>query len=655
MKTPTDIVSEPLNPSSGSSPAFVPPRLRWYGWPLLLAVGPLLLLLFRLVPALDQPMLHSPFTHLLIVGGASLLGMALALFVLRVARQVQDGRVYLVGMGFLSIASIFFIHAISTPDVLMTGRGLATGWSAVLSLVLGAVFFALSGLDLSSGLNRLFMRYARAGVLLFLIFWLVYSAVFLVLIPMVTARQSPDATPGNAAGSLHATHAVATAPPVDAGQTQSRRYDDDVQGEVNAPVSSADRASAQVASVSWTNELRDGLAIVGLACYAFAVVRHARLYRRSPSTAGLAIVCGIGLFGEALLTQQLSQVYMTSFWLYHAEEFIGFGVISYAGLLARRRGQTNLGLLDSMFLAPTRSRIQAAYAQAMDLLVDMLSRGEEPSRPQLQDVQRRFGLSETQVSVVERAALAVAHERRQRQELERLNAALRQLEQDKEQLIQMVVHDLKNPLTALIGFLEILRMDHLTGEQLLLLDGALRSGKNLSSLIGDLLDVSRAEEGQLELDRAAFAPRELLTDCAAEMSAWLAQDGKTIRIEAPADLPTLHADLRLIRRVVLNLLSNAIKHTPPGTYIALRACVSPEASTRLAIEVADTGPGIPPEHLEQIFQKFGRVNSESNGRQESTGLGLTFCRLAVEAHGGTIGVCSTVGQGATFRITLPLA
>jgi two-component system, OmpR family, sensor kinase len=624
METPVDTASEPLNRSARLSQAFAPTRLRWFGWLLLLAIGPLLLLLLRLVPALDQHMLHNPSVHVLIAGGASMLGILLALFVLHVARHVSDGRVYLVGMGFLSIASIFFIHAISTPDVLMTGRGLATSWSARISLASGAVFFALSGLKLSDQRNRFLMRYARTGLLLFLMFWLAYGLIFLLLIPMATAAQTSD-------------------------QAQ------------------------QSTAVNWSDILRSALAVVGLICYAFAIVQHYHLYRRSPWPGGLAIVCGIALFGEALLTQQFSQTYAASFWLYHSQEFIGFGVISYAGMLAYRRGETQAGLLEGLFLVSTRTRIQAAYAQAMDSLVDMLSRGEEPSRPQLQDVQRRFGLSEMQVSVVERAALAVAHERRQRQELEQLNAALRQLEQDKEQLVQMVVHDLKNPLTALIGFLEILRMDHLTSEQTLLLEGALRSGKNLSGLIGDLLDISRAEEGRLELDRAGFAPRELLTDCAAEMSAWLAQDGKTIHIEAPADLPALNADLRLIRRVVLNLLSNAVKHTPPGTHVTMRASakcstLSSEMALSMAetqnselqtqnfmvLEVADTGPGIPPEYLDQIFKKFSRVNGERNGRQESTGLGLTFCRLAVEAHGGAIDVSSVVGQGATFRITLPL-
>ena len=605
--------------------------MRWYGWPLVLIVGPLLLLLLRLFPELDQHILHNPTTHVLIVSTASLLGTMLALFVLYVARRVFDGRVYLIGMGFLSIASIFFIHAISTPDVLMIGRGLATSWSSRISLASGGVFFALSALRLSEAHNRFLMRYARVGALLFLIFWLAYSLTFLVIIP-AAAAQIPS------------------------------------QDQADTPI-------------DWTTIIRTALALVGLACYAFAIVQHYRLYRRSPWPSGLAVVCGITLFGEALLTQQFSQTYAVSFWLYHAQEFIGFGVISYAGLLAYRRGGAQAGLLEGLFLASTRTRIQTAYAHAMDLLVDMLSRGEEPSRPQLQDVQWRFGLSETQVSVVERAALAVAHERRQRQELERLNAALRQLEQDKEQLMQMVVHDLKNPLTALIGFLEILHMDHLTTEQTLLLEGALRSGKNLSGLISDLLDVSRAKEGQLELDRAAFAPRELLTDCAAEMSAWLAQDGKTIHIEALADLPMLCADVRLIRRVILNLLSNAIKHTPPGTHITMRACAElsalrseftqssgenqlsedcpeprqgPPAQRFVVFEIADTGPGIPPQYLNEIFEKFGRVNGECDSRQESTGLGLTFCRLAVEAHGGTISVSSVVGHGATFRIALPL-
>src|SRR5687768_1466178 len=112
METPIDTAFEPSKPLTSLAQPFALSRLRWYGWPLLLVAGPLILLLLRLAPALDQHLLHDPLVHVLITGSASFMGMVLALFLLHVARHVYDGRVYLIGMGFLSIASIFFIHAI---------------------------------------------------------------------------------------------------------------------------------------------------------------------------------------------------------------------------------------------------------------------------------------------------------------------------------------------------------------------------------------------------------------------------------------------------------------------------------------------------------------------------------------------------------------
>jgi signal transduction histidine kinase len=350
-------------------------------------------------------------------------------------------------------------------------------------------------------------------------------------------------------------------------------------------------------------------------------------------------------------------------------------VISYAVFSARRHGQSGETMLENLILTSTRARLQDEYAASVDGLVETLSRGEQPAPALSQALRARFGLTESQLGVLEQAARAVARERQQRQELEHLNATLHQLERDKDELIQMVVHDLKNPLTALVGFLEILLLDSLSDMQRQLLENALRSSRNLSGLISDLLDVGRLEEGHLELALNALAPRELLVDCAAEMSAWMIQDNKTIRIDVTGAQPLLHADPRLLRRVLLNLLSNAIKHTPSGTQITLRAYaaergadstndfatqadLSALAQTADAgaflIEVQDDGPGIPPEHLGRIFEKFGRVNGERVSRQDSTGLGLTFCRLAVEAHGGVINVISTLGQGTTFRIVLPL-
>ncbi len=622
METQLSRPTESINPAL-EMPAGTAPARRRYLWLALLASGPLVLLILNWNPALDQPTLHDPLAHVLITLVASLLGVVLALLVLHVARRAQDGRVFLIGTGFLSAASIFITHSISTSGVLMSGRSLATGVSGLLSLVLGSIFFALSGFNLRPTINYWLMRHTRLWLLVFLAFLLAYNWVFLL-------DQHEGAT--------------------------AKHYEENEAYEENQ--------SGAATSSSTLDLLRNVLVIAGLGCYIFAVGRHYTFYRRSPSQAGLGLTCGMALFGEALLSQYFSQVYTFSFWLYHLQEFAGFAVIGYAMLGAYRRGLTDETLLESLLLPGTRAQLQAGYATAMEALVESLSRGQQPT-PALRDALRaRFGLAESQVHVLEEAATAVAQERRQRQELEQLNQSLRQLEAHKDQLTQMIVHDLKNPLTALLGFLEILRLDRLTVDQAGLLQHALRSGRNLSDLIGDLLDIGRIEEGRLELEYVQLASYDLLMECANEMRGWLAQEGKTITVEVPDDLPPLYADYRLMRRVILNLLSNSIKHTPAGTHISLRAAPhlllpapgadpSGAAVSQILIEVEDNGPGIPPAYLERIFEKFGRFSTEHPALQSSTGLGLTLCRLVAEAHGGTIGVTSTLGQRTTFRVTMP--
>jgi signal transduction histidine kinase len=187
------------------------------------------------------------------------------------------------------------------------------------------------------------------------------------------------------------------------------------------------------------------------------------------------------------------------------------------------------------------------------------------------------------------------------------------------------------------------------------------SGRNLSDLIDDLLDIGRIEAGRLELELVELAAYDLLNECANEMQGWLAQEDKTIAVEISDALPPLYADHRLMRRVILNLLSNSIKHTPAGTHICLRAAPyilrpalgTGPAGSQILIEVEDNGPGIPPAYLERIFEKFGHFSSEHPTVQTSTGLGLTLCRLVVEAHGGTIDVTSALGQRTTFHVIMP--
>ncbi len=635
-----------------------------YLWLASLSLGPLLLLALRLFPALDQSLLHNALAHVIIVLSASIMGVILALFVLHVAQRAHDARVFFVGMGFLSVASIFVTHALATPNVLMSGRGFATSFSAPLSLILGGLFFALSGLSLSAPINRIIMRHARLWVIAYIVSWLAYNWIVLIVIPAGTTTISNNATVVASANPTNIQTGANAAEHQSHSDSKGNDYELELPPDVALPKQLPAPLTALDTLLAGVTSLQIWILIIGLGCYGFASYRHYLFYRRSPSQVGFALTAGIVLFGEALLTQYFAQVYALSFWLYHAQEFAGFGAISYAMLIAYRQGVFDESLLESVFLASTRARVQAGYAKAMDALIAMLSQADQPIPGTREALRARFELTESQMQVIEGAAQAVARERRQRQELEQLNQALRELEEYKRQVTQMVVHDLKNPLTALTAYLDILRVSHLEQDQHDLVKGALRSSKNLSGLIGDLLDVGQIEEGRLDLEYSSFAIGDLLQNAADELEGWLLQENKKIEVETPLEPLMVRADQHLIRRVVLNLLSNAIKHTPPQTQIWLCAINSTvqalpgnaehSFSRQVIIEVEDNGSGIPDDQLEHIFERFGRYQgSAPNRRQTSTGLGLTFCRLVVEAHGGSLSVSSVVGSGTTFRIMLP--
>jgi len=158
-------------------------------------------------------------------------------------------------------------------------------------------------------------------------------------------------------------------------------------------------------------------------------------------------------------------------------------------------------------------------------------------------------------------------------------------------------------------------------------------------------------EGRLELRREEVVIEALLESCARELRPWADMEQKPIVVSMPTTtLPPLTADESLLRRVMLNLTSNALKHTPPSTAITLGAEL---AGANIQLFVRDTGPGIPAEIRRQLFQRFAST-AGANQRQSNTGLGLAFCKLATEAHGGTIRLDETSSAGTQFTITLPL-
>jgi signal transduction histidine kinase len=181
------------------------------------------------------------------------------------------------------------------------------------------------------------------------------------------------------------------------------------------------------------------------------------------------------------------------------------------------------------------------------------------------------------------------------------------------------------------------------------------SSDRILRIVNQLLDISRLESGQLPIEREALPVFPLLREAASRFEILAKEADIHLAVEAPPDLPLLYADRSLMTRVVDNLLDNAIKFTPDGGRVHLTArCSSEPEGDRVVLGVSDNGPGIPPEAQSRLFAKFQQA-SAGTGRRRGTGLGLAFCKLAVEAHDGRIWVESEVAQGSTFLIELPVA
>ena len=187
-------------------------------------------------------------------------------------------------------------------------------------------------------------------------------------------------------------------------------------------------------------------------------------------------------------------------------------------------------------------------------------------------------------------------------------------------------------------------------------EGALTGANRLLTMVNDLLDISKMESGEIALHREVFPVARVLDDAARTVDALIRDKQLMLRREDAGSPLLVHADREKMRRVLVNLIGNAIKFTPDGGAITLRAHPDPAAPGFIRISVTDTGAGIAPEHQARIFDKFYQVKpGAASGGVASTGLGLSFCKMAVEAHGGTIGVESAPGKGSRFWFTLPAA
>ncbi len=232
---------------------------------------------------------------------------------------------------------------------------------------------------------------------------------------------------------------------------------------------------------------------------------------------------------------------------------------------------------------------------------------------------------------------------------------LQEMEAMRDDMTHMIVHDLRTPLTSVLAGLQTLEaVGPLEELQRECLGMALDGGRTLLGMINDLLDVSRMESGQQAMDWADVSPAEIAAGAIAQVAPLALTNGLILNSDVPADLPPVRADAEKAQRVLVNLLGNAVKFTPSGGRVTLTARHELSESA-VSFTVRDTGPGIPEEAFGRIFEKFGQVGPRPASRSLSTGLGLAFCKMAVEAHGGRIGVESRLGEGSAFSFTLPTA
>ena len=231
-------------------------------------------------------------------------------------------------------------------------------------------------------------------------------------------------------------------------------------------------------------------------------------------------------------------------------------------------------------------------------------------------------------------------------------ARLQQLEIARDSLVHMIVHDLRTPLTSILTGVQMVEScGALNDTQREVLMVTTRGGQTLLDMINDLLNISKLEDGALKLNSREVVAHAIGQRALEQVRHLAAHKTIDLQHELAEDLPAFAADDELLVRVFVNLISNAIKFTPSGGTVHLRAGHDAQDNCLLFV-VRDSGEGIPAEAFETIFDKFGQVEGKS-GTRNSTGLGLTFCKMAIEAHGGKIWVESTVGEGSSFSFTLP--
>ncbi len=379
-------------------------------------------------------------------------------------------------------------------------------------------------------------------------------------------------------------------------------------------------------------------AAITIILYLFAGWRSLQLHKKENRSFEKAFAVMLFLLAEAQISQVLG-IWGHLSWLLHSLIILGALIVALFAFL--RAFNSLRDLQPARYFAVLGSISIMTLALISGELIRLLVTGAN----------RRFvvGLTLTQSAVSFAIMYIIVLN------LDRLikgrTEALKREQKLRNELTRLIVHDLKNPLMVMTQGSNLLsrgRLGDLTPEQKKLSDRIQQAGEKTIHLIDDILAVEKIEAGAVQLERTPVDLWNLLSETVASLQVLANSNQQTLTLRLSSRLPIIQADEPLLRRVMDNIIVNALKFTPDNGRVAVTAMSD---SSHLMIEVADSGPGVPPTHRDQIFEKFSQVHTTE---RRGVGLGLTFCKMVIDAHHGTIVVEDSDLGGALFKISLPL-
>ena len=265
----------------------------------------------------------------------------------------------------------------------------------------------------------------------------------------------------------------------------------------------------------------------------------------------------------------------------------------------------------------------------------------------------QYRLIRSEKELLEKTLKLTESLKKKKRNLQKKNSQLKRLEKLKADLFNMLIHDLTGPISEMVANLDILSYT-VSDENREYVEYAKTGCSSLNSMVSNLLNVTSLEEGNLELVYEEIEPEDLINDARAGLFGLIKMKELTFLEKFPPTKPRdfFWGDRKLLIGILQNLLTNAISYSPPGETVEIG--FEYLNSQKIEFFVKDNGPGIDPEYKEAIFDKYFKLAKKTESRAYTTGLGLTFCKMAVEAHRGKIGVESESHKGSRFFFLLPV-